>query len=133
MVTISARPSRPGLREYAPDAGHPHFDLATQPTEVFLCVISSVYDLHMVVKLAQDLTDALHANGGSELEVVDPETQRTYLVVDAQVHRMAMEALRRQQDREAIAQGIAEMEAGEGIPLDEARKMTREKLLARRP
>jgi predicted transcriptional regulator len=28
--------------------------------------------------------------------------------------------LRRQQDREAIAQGIAKMEAGEGIPLDEA-------------
>jgi hypothetical protein len=31
-----------------------------------------------------------------------------------------MEALRRQQDREAIAQGIAEMEAGQGKPLDQA-------------
>lgn len=87
----------------------------------------------MVMKLAQDLTAALHANGGSELEVVDPETQRTYLVVDAHLHRMAMDALRRQPDREAIAQGIAEMEAGEGIPLEEARRLTREKLLARGP
>ena len=31
-----------------------------------------------------------------------------------------MDALRRQQDRDVIAQGIAELEAGQGIPLAEA-------------
>jgi hypothetical protein len=31
-----------------------------------------------------------------------------------------MDALRRQQDRDAIAQGIVEMEAGVGMPLNEA-------------
>lgn len=87
--------------------------------------------LNMTAKLNKELSAALHASGGSELQVVDPETQRTYLVVDADIHRQAMDALRRQRDREAIAQGIAEMEAGEGIPVDEARKRTRESLLAR--
>ena len=48
------------------------------------------------------------------------------------MHRQAMDALRRQQDRDAIAQGIAEMEAGQGIPLADARKLTRDRLLARK-
>ncbi|MBX3450415.1 MAG: hypothetical protein KF777_12680 [Planctomycetaceae bacterium] len=74
----------------------------------------------MTAKLTKELAAALHAAGGRELEVVDPDTQRLYFVVDAEVHRQAMEALRRQQDRDAIAQGISEMEAGEGISLDEA-------------
>jgi predicted transcriptional regulator len=85
----------------------------------------------MTAKLSKDLADALHANGDSELEVADPDTQRTYFVVDANIHRQAMEALRRQQDRDAIAQGIAEMEAGDGIPVEEDRKLTQERLLAR--
>lgn len=74
----------------------------------------------MTPTLTKELTAALHANRDGELQVVDPETQRTYVVVDADVHRQAMEALRQKQDREAIAQGIAEMEAGLGTPLDQA-------------
>lgn len=74
----------------------------------------------MTAKLTKELAAALHATTNCELEVVDPETQRTYFVVDAVTHRLAMEALRRQQERDAIAQGIAQMEAGEGTPLSEA-------------
>lgn len=74
----------------------------------------------MIAKLNKELADALHASGAGQLEVVDPETNRTYTIVDSEMHRQAMEALRRQQDHEAIAQGIAEMEAGGGIPLEEA-------------
>lgn len=85
----------------------------------------------MTAKLTKELAAALHATGESELEVVDPDTQRLYFIVDGETHRQAMEALRRQQDRDAIAQGIAEMEAGEGIPVAEARKLTRHRLLAR--
>lgn len=85
----------------------------------------------MTAKLTEELAAALHAVGGNELEVVDPATERTYFLVDSETHRRAMEALRRQQDRDAIAQGIAEMEAGEAIPLDDARKLARERLLAR--
>ncbi len=89
------------------------------------------YILTMTARLTKELADALNATGDSKLEVVDPSTQRKYFVVDADIHRQAMDALRRQQDRDAIAQGIAEMEAGEGIPVAEARKLTRERLLAR--
>ena len=85
----------------------------------------------MTAKLTKELAAALHATGDSELEVVDPETGGTYFLVDSDTHRQAMEALRRQQDRDAIAQGIAEMEAGDGISVEDARKLTRESLLAR--
>ena len=43
-----------------------------------------------------------------------------------------MEALRRQQDRDAIAQGIAEMKAGAGISVEDACQHTRESLQARK-
>lgn len=86
----------------------------------------------MIAKLNKELVDALHASGERGLEVVDPETNRTYTIVDSETYRQAMQALRRQQDYEAIAQGIAEMEAGGGIPLEEARRLTRERLLARK-
>ena len=49
-----------------------------------------------------------------------PETSQSYFIVDGETHRRAMEALRRQQDCAAIAQGIAEMEAGKGKSLAEA-------------
>lgn len=87
----------------------------------------------MIAKLTKEQAAALRAAGERELEVVDPDTQRTYFVVEAEIHRQAMEALRRQQDRDTIAQGLAEMEAGQAIPLEEARKLTRERLLAREP
>lgn len=87
----------------------------------------------MTAKLTKEQAAALHATGQDELEVIDPQTLRLYLIVDSDTHRRAIEALRQQQDRDAIAQGIAEMEAGEGIPLAEARRLTRERLLARKP
>jgi hypothetical protein len=96
----------------------------------FLCADALQYHPSMNAKLTEELTAALRAHGENELEVVDPQTQRTYLLVDAATHRQAMEALRRQQDRDAIARGIAEMQAGEGIPVEQARRLTRERLLA---
>ena len=85
----------------------------------------------MTAKLSKELAEALHASGDESLEVVDPDSNRIYVLVEGDVHRQAMNALRRQRDRDAIAQGIAEMEAGEGIPIDEARKLSRERLLSR--
>lgn len=89
------------------------------------------YHFIMTAKLTKELSAALHATGESELEVVDPETSRQYFIVEGETHRQAMDALRCQRDRAAITQGIAEMEAGEGIPVAEARRLTRERLLAR--
>ncbi|MCA9123955.1 hypothetical protein H6770_01050 [Candidatus Peribacteria bacterium] len=74
----------------------------------------------MTAKLSKELSDALQASGTSEVEAVDPSSGRVYFIVDSETHRQAMDALRQRQDREAIAEGIAQMEAGEGKPLDEA-------------
>lgn len=82
----------------------------------------------MIAKLNKELADALHATGGSELEVIDPATQQTYYLVDSEIHRRAMEALRCQQDRHAIAEGLAQLEAGQGKPLDQAFSEMRSRL-----
>jgi hypothetical protein len=74
----------------------------------------------MAAKLSKELASALHAAGNDGLQVVDPDTNRVYLIVDEDTHRRAMNALRAQQDREAIAEGIAQMEAGEGKPAEQA-------------
>ena len=88
----------------------------------------------MTPKLSKELSDALDANERGPLQVVDPSTERTYFIVEGKTHRQAMQALqqqRRQDDHAAIAEGIAQMEAGEVISLDEARKQTEERLLSR--
>lgn len=84
--------------------------------------------MDMTARLSQELADALQASGAGELEVIDPITNRVYVVVDNQTHQAAMAALRRQQDHDAIAEGIAQMEAGQGKPLDEAFEGIRERL-----
>lgn len=85
----------------------------------------------MTAKLTKELAAALQATGGNELEVIDPDTERTYFLVDGDIHRRAMDALRRQQDHDAIAQGIAELESGDGLSVENARQLTQERLTAR--
>lgn len=74
----------------------------------------------MSIELNKDLLAALHEAGNQGLEVVDPETSRVYVIVDGDTHRRAMEALNREQDRFAIGEGLAQMQAGDGLPLDDA-------------
>ncbi len=82
----------------------------------------------MPAPLSQDLITALRAQGGLELEVIDPETLREQVIVDARMQREAMEALRRQQHHEAIARGFMELEAGQGMELSVAMDSIRQKL-----
>jgi maltooligosyltrehalose synthase len=82
----------------------------------------------MTPELTKELAAALRASEEGELEVVDPDTRRTYYLVDSETHRQAMEALRRQQDYESIAEGIRQMEAGEGQPLEVAAAEIRKRL-----
>jgi hypothetical protein len=86
------------------------------------------YNVFMAAKLNKELADALHAAGGEGLEVIDPDTNRVYRIIDEETHREAMLALRAQQDRDAIAEGIAQMEAGEGKPALQAFEEMRERL-----
>lgn len=70
----------------------------------------------MIAKLSKELSDALQANGTEELEVVDPQTQRVYVICDVAVHQQAKRVL----DRDAIREGIVQMESGMTQPIDEA-------------
>lgn len=79
----------------------------------------------MTAKLNTESSDALHAAGDSSLEVVDPTTNRVYVIIDSETHREAMEALQRQRDIESLQRGIDQAEAGDGIPLEEADRRLR--------
>ena len=84
--------------------------------------------------LTQEQSAAIDASDSGSLEVIDPLNNRTYVIVDSTTHRQAMDALREKQRREdhaAIAEGIAEMETGKGMPIEDARRLSRERLLSR--
>lgn len=67
------------------------------------------------------------------IEVEDPKTQKLYVLADVELHRRAIEALTRQDDREAIHAGIADMEAGRVVSFEEVDRRIRAKLEKRQP
>lgn len=81
----------------------------------------------MIPKLTDELREAIEAGNG-EAQVEDEQTQKVYVITDLDTHREAMEALRRQQDCEAIARGIEDMEAGRATPVDQVHSDLREEL-----
>lgn len=82
----------------------------------------------MTMELTHELAAALKSSGDGCLEFVDPQTRRTYVLVEIETHHRAMQALDRQQSQAAIAEGLAQMQVGEGKPIDEAFSDLREKL-----
>ena len=62
------------------------------------------------------------------IEVEDVQTQKVYFLTDAELHRRAMQALRRQEDHDAIQAGIDDMEAGRVTPLAEVDRDIRKEL-----
>ncbi len=87
----------------------------------------------MVPHITKDLAQALDESGTGQLEVVNPNNNRRYLLVDREVYEEAMVALQNQRDRDAIAKGIEQMEAGEGSPLDETFARIQGRLQTRQP
>ena len=79
----------------------------------------------MAAKLTMEQSDALHQHGDS-LPLVDPRTERIYVLVDQSVHQQAMAALQRQRDDDitAIQRGIDDMEAGRVMTLEESKART---------
>ena len=69
----------------------------------------------MTPKLTPEQREALDQGDGPVL-VEDEQTKQVYFLVDAPT----MGALQRQQDLDAIREGIADMQAGRAAPLDEA-------------
>lgn len=85
----------------------------------------------MIPKLTPELSDALRTVGDQPLAVIDPSTNQVYVLVDQSQHQRAIEALRKQEDLQAIKMGIADMEAGRVSPVDEAFDRIEKKLRAR--
>ena len=82
----------------------------------------------MAPKLNKELSDALNASDNGEVQAIDPKTNKVYVVVDGDLHQRAMTALQQQQDWESIQRGIAQADAGESIPLEEADARIRKNL-----
>ena len=78
----------------------------------------------MTAKLTKELSDALHSQDDDRLEVVDPKSHRAYFIVDADT----LHDLDRKSAQDAIAAGLADMEAGRGMPAEEADAHLRRKL-----
>jgi D-arabinose 1-dehydrogenase-like Zn-dependent alcohol dehydrogenase len=74
-----------------------------------------------MIKLTQEQRAAL-AEYPDGVPCHDDATQRVYFLVDEQTHQQAMAALKQQGDLVAVGNGIAQMQAGAGTPLAEARE-----------
>jgi len=75
-------------------------------------------------QLPKELSDALLANGTGELEVIDPQTQRTYVICDVSLHRNAKRVL----DLEAIREGVHQVESGDTESLEISFEQMRDRL-----
>jgi hypothetical protein len=73
-----------------------------------------------MVKLTKEQRIALQKNPEG-VSCEDTTTDRVYVLVEEQIHRRAMHALKQQQDLDAIRRGVAQMEVGGGMPIQEAR------------
>lgn len=83
----------------------------------------------MKAQLTIEQSEALNQSD-DPLSLVDPRTDRIYVLVDQAVHQQAMDALQRQRDEDtaAIQQGLDDMHAGRGMSLEESRARTSEAL-----
>jgi predicted transcriptional regulator len=81
----------------------------------------------MTPKLTDEQREALNLDGGNPVPVEDEQTHQLYFLVD----RTTLETLRHDADHEAIRQGIADMENGRVLTLEELDARIQTKL--RRP
>ncbi len=81
-----------------------------------------------MVKLSEEVAEALRASKGEPVPVDVPGFDRRFVVVDQATHDAAMAALELQRSVEMIREGIADVEAGRVVPLDEAMERVRREL-----
>ena len=77
--------------------------------------------------LTEEQRQALHEQP-SGIEIEDPQNNKLYILVEAQMHLEAMRALTERKNREAIRAGIADMEAGRVVSFEEVDRRIRAKL-----
>ena len=81
-----------------------------------------------MVKLSEEVAEALKAAKGEPLSVEVPGFDRRFVVVEQSEYDTAMEALALQRNVELIREGVADVEAGRVMPLDEAMEQIRQEL-----
>lgn len=78
----------------------------------------------MTPDLPPELSQAVHESATGALEVNDPRTNKRYFICDPELQQKAKAVV----DREAIAAGIRDMEAGRTEPLKDAMDSIRKRL-----
>jgi hypothetical protein len=74
-----------------------------------------------MIRISDEQRAALQRNPEG-VSCEDTDSARTYFLVEESVHLRAMQALKHQQDLEAIRRGVAQMDAGSGTPVAEVRQ-----------
>ncbi|HQX51621.1 MAG TPA: hypothetical protein PLY87_19135 [Planctomycetaceae bacterium] len=78
-----------------------------------------------MVKLNEEVSQALKACNGEPLTVEVPGSDRRFVLVEQSTYDAAMAALELQRNVELIREGIADVEAGRVQPLEEAMEQIR--------
>ena len=81
----------------------------------------------MISYLTPEQASALHAGGDAPMQIVDPTTRRVYYVIDSGL----LAELERRSDLNAIREGVADMQEGRSVPIDQAKTKDRATLLER--
>lgn len=81
-----------------------------------------------MVKLNEEVAQALMKCHGEPLTVEVPGSNRHYVIVEADVHRAVVEAAERQRIHESIKKGFEDIKAGLGKPVDIAFSDIRKRL-----
>lgn len=81
-----------------------------------------------MVKLNEEVAQALIKSDGEPLSVELPGSDRRFVLVEQSTFDEAMEALELQRNVKLIREGIADVEAGRVLPLDEAMEQIRREL-----
>lgn len=86
----------------------------------------------MTPKLTNEQSAALHASG-DEMRILDPSTNKFYVVVEQSMHQKAKAAMKLREEDElaAVQRGIEDVKAGRTTPAEEAHKRVRENLVSR--
>lgn len=85
------------------------------------------YNARMTAKLSEEMREALRQTGSS-VDVLDEQSHKLYVLTERDVFVRAMRALQAQEDYAAIKQGIAAVEAGNVLTLEELDKRIRSRL-----
>lgn len=81
-----------------------------------------------MVKLTEEVAQALMKCHGEPLTVEVPGSNRHYVIVDADVHRAVVLAAQKQRIHESIKKGFEDIKAGLGKPVEDAFSDIRKRL-----